>query len=146
VRLEHLPQRPWWTTCKVLDRIGSLIDVAPPDRSSVRGEPAGRRLGHAGRGEALDERLVVDCYGLDGPARYLAQQRRHVALAERFRPGDVVGFALVAFGGQDRGRRRSAVLARDVGDPPFPIVVYELARGDSLRARACAPAGTWYSA
>src|SRR5688500_14732990 len=108
---EHLPQRAWWATGKVLDRAGNLIYVALADRSPVGGKLASRRLGHAGCGEALDERLVVDGYGLNRPAGYLAQQRRHVALAKRFRPGDVVGFVLVAFGGKDRGGRRGAVLA-----------------------------------
>jgi hypothetical protein len=36
----------------------------------------------------VDERLVVDGHGLARPARELAQERRHVALTERLRPGD----------------------------------------------------------
>src|SRR5215211_5772394 len=130
---EHLPQRARCATGKVLNRAGNLIYVALADRSPVGGKLAGRRLGHTGCGEALDERLVVDGYGLDRPAGYLAQQRRHVALAERFWPGDVVRSVLVAFGGQNR-RRRGAVLARDVGDSPVPAVMDELASGDRLRA------------
>src|SRR5215216_5756243 len=130
---EHLPQRAWWATGKVLDRVGNLTYVALADRSPVGGNLAGRRLGHAGCAKAFDERLVVNGYGLDRPAGYLAQQRRHIVLAERFRPGDVVGFVLVAFGGKDRGGRRGAVLARDVGDSPVPAVMDELASGDRLR-------------
>src|SRR5918993_1574258 len=132
--LEHLPQRARWATGKVLDRVGNLIYVALADRSSVGGNLAGRRLGHAGCAKAFDERLVVDGYGLDRPAGYLAQERRHVVLAERLWPGDVVGFVLVAFGGKDRGGRRGAVLARDVGGFSVPAVMDELARGDRLRA------------
>src|SRR5918999_6252660 len=108
---EHLPQRARWATGKVLDRAGKLIYVALADRTPVRGNLAGRRLGHAGCAKAFDERLVVNGYGLDRPAGYLAQERRHVALVKRFRPGDVAGFVLVAFGGKDRGGRRGAVLA-----------------------------------
>src|SRR5215204_1808790 len=130
---EHLPQRARWATGKVLDRAGNLIYVALADRSPVGGNLAGRRLGHAGCAKAFDERLVVDGYGLDRSARYLAQQRRHIVLAKRFRPGDVVGFVLVAVGGQNRGGRRGTVLARDVGDSPVPAVMDELARGDRLR-------------
>ena len=48
VSFEHLPQRPRWAAGKVLDRVGSLIEVALPDRSPVRGKLAGSRLGHAG--------------------------------------------------------------------------------------------------
>ena len=64
---EDLPQRVRCATGKVLDRAGNLIYVALADRSPVGGKLAGRRLGHAGCGEALDERLVVDGYGLDRP-------------------------------------------------------------------------------
>src|SRR5918994_1229007 len=131
---EHLPQRARCATGKVLDRVGDLIYVALADRSPVGGNLAGRRLGHAGCAKALDERLVVNGYGLDWPAGYLAQERRHIVLTERFRPGDVVGFVLVAFGDQDRGGYRGAVLSRDVGDSPVPAVMDELASGDRLRA------------
>ena len=134
VGFEHLPQRARWATGKVLDRAGNLIYVALADRSPVGGNLAGRRLGHAGCAKAFDERLVVNGYGLDRPAGYLAQERRHIVLAERLWPGDVVGFVLVAFGGKDRGGRRGAVLARDVGDSPVPAVMDELASGDRLRA------------
>src|SRR5215203_7514803 len=109
--LEHLPQRARWASGKVLDRAGNLIYVALADRLPVGGKLAGRRLGHAGCGETLDERLVVDGYGLDRTAGYLAQECRHIVLAERLWPGDVVGIVLVAFGGKDRGGRRGAVLA-----------------------------------
>jgi hypothetical protein len=61
---EHLPQRARRATGKVLDRAGNLIYVALADRSPVGGNLAGRRLGHAGCGETLDDHLVVNGYGL----------------------------------------------------------------------------------
>ena len=128
------PAAARWATGKVLDRAGSLTEVALADRSPVGGKLESRRLGHAGCGETPDVRLVVDGHGLDRPAGSLAEQRRHIILVERFRPGDVVGFALVTFGGQDRGGRCGTVLARDVGYTPVPAVMDEPARCDRLRA------------
>ena len=77
---EDLPQRVRCATGKVLDRAGNLIYVALADRSPVGGKLAGRRLGHAGCGEALDERLVVDGYGLDRPGA----KERGCRLLQRF--------------------------------------------------------------
>jgi hypothetical protein len=137
VGFEHLPQRARWATGKVLDRAGSLTEVALADRSPVRGKLETHRLGYAGRGETLDERFVVYGYSLDWPSGYLAQQRRYIVLAERFRPGDIVGFILVVIGSEYDGGRCGAVLARDVGNFPSPLLWTS-----RPVAIACAPAGT----
>jgi hypothetical protein len=88
VGFKYLLQRSRRTIRKVLYRPGGSADEPFADRLPECGDAAGCRLGHTGRGEAVDERLVVDGHGLDRPARELAQERRHVALTERLRPGD----------------------------------------------------------
>jgi hypothetical protein len=67
VGFKYLLQRSRRTIRKVLYRPGGSADEPFADRLPECGDAAGCRLGHTGRGEAVDERLVVDGHGLDRP-------------------------------------------------------------------------------